>query len=443
MLQEMRIGESRENALKKLAAADGRAGGLERSCARWSRPTRWACRSGGSCATQATDSRLKRQAAAEERAMKAPVKMLIPTVLFIFPSMFLVMLGPAFMMTSSKHAILERRSRRTLPARQPRETSPGRCSRCSRLAGRRCSGWSASRSTSATPTSCTARCRRRRRRGGDRGREELPTRHAQAPARAYGGSAGGKNDRATTSPASRRPRRPSACSQARATRSTRCVTVRESTDGADVLRPRRRPRSFDHVTARATACSPCARGRSTSCSCSTAPASMCWDHSGRPDPACTDLNNARDGHADVPAVHGPGGRPRRPRGVPARLEHGATSASRPDSSSYDSTVPRRTSIAPLSTDYLLDGALNTVVRPRLDDRRASSAPAARRTRPRSRQAQAELDAHGRPNVQDVIVFLSDGAANYGPRTTATRRPTGCSPATRASDLGRGIKARGR
>lgn len=30
-----------------------------------------------------------------------------------------------------------------------------------------------------------------------------------------------------------------------------------------------------------------------------------------------------------------------------------------------------------------------------------------------RQSQAELDAHGRPNVQDVIVFLTDGEANIG------------------------------
>ena len=44
---------------------------------------------------QAADSRLKRQAAAEEKAMKAPIKMLFPTVLFIFPSMFVVILGPA------------------------------------------------------------------------------------------------------------------------------------------------------------------------------------------------------------------------------------------------------------------------------------------------------------------------------------------------------------
>src|SRR5258706_13042957 len=46
---------------------------------------------------QAADSRLRRQAAAEEKAMKAPIKMLFPTALFIFPAMFIVILGPALL----------------------------------------------------------------------------------------------------------------------------------------------------------------------------------------------------------------------------------------------------------------------------------------------------------------------------------------------------------
>jgi tight adherence protein C len=95
-LGEMRIGESRSDALKKLAR---RAGTPE--IAAFVRAIVQADQLGTSLGrilrVQATDTRNKRQAAAEERAMKAPIKMLFPTILFIFPAMFIVVLGPAML----------------------------------------------------------------------------------------------------------------------------------------------------------------------------------------------------------------------------------------------------------------------------------------------------------------------------------------------------------
>jgi tight adherence protein C len=95
-LSEMRIGESRAEALKRMSE---RVDAPELSA--FTRAIIQADQLGTTLGrilrVQAADARLRRQAAAEERAMKAPIKMLFPTVLFIFPAMFLVILGPAIL----------------------------------------------------------------------------------------------------------------------------------------------------------------------------------------------------------------------------------------------------------------------------------------------------------------------------------------------------------
>jgi tight adherence protein C len=95
-LGEMRIGESRSEALKKMAERVGSP-----AMSAFTRAVIQADQLGISLGRilrlQAAEARNRRQAAAEERAMKAPIKMLFPTVLFIFPAMFIVILGPAFM----------------------------------------------------------------------------------------------------------------------------------------------------------------------------------------------------------------------------------------------------------------------------------------------------------------------------------------------------------
>ena len=95
-LSEIRIGESRQEALKKLAdrVALPEMSAFVRSIVQ---ADQFGISLGRILRVQATDTRLRRQAAAEERAMKAPIKMLFPTVAFIFPAMFLVTLGPAFL----------------------------------------------------------------------------------------------------------------------------------------------------------------------------------------------------------------------------------------------------------------------------------------------------------------------------------------------------------
>jgi tight adherence protein C len=94
MLAELRYGEARTNALQRFASRIG-----SEEVAQFARVVIRADQLGTSLGTslrmQAVDARARRQLAAEEKANKAPVKMLFPTIIFIFPALFVVVLGPS------------------------------------------------------------------------------------------------------------------------------------------------------------------------------------------------------------------------------------------------------------------------------------------------------------------------------------------------------------
>lgn len=91
---ELRAGNSRESALRNLALRTG-VEQIMRFATMICQADRFGTSIGDSLRVFSEDLRHTRQIQAEERAAKIPVKMLIPLVLCIFPSVIAVVLGPA------------------------------------------------------------------------------------------------------------------------------------------------------------------------------------------------------------------------------------------------------------------------------------------------------------------------------------------------------------
>jgi tight adherence protein C len=93
-LNEIRLGKPRLDALEDL----GNRNGVE-ELKIFITAVVHASRLGGNITNtlriQADSIRVRRRQRAQETAMKAPVKMVIPLVFFIFPALFVVLLGPA------------------------------------------------------------------------------------------------------------------------------------------------------------------------------------------------------------------------------------------------------------------------------------------------------------------------------------------------------------
>ncbi len=91
---ELRAGAAREQALRNLARRTG-VDEVGAFAAMLTQADRFGTSIGDSLRVFSDDLRHKRLVRAEERAAKVPTKMLLPLVLLVFPSVIMVILGPA------------------------------------------------------------------------------------------------------------------------------------------------------------------------------------------------------------------------------------------------------------------------------------------------------------------------------------------------------------
>jgi tight adherence protein C len=96
VLTELRVGESRRSAMRSLADRVG-SDSVTAFANAVIASDQLGAPLGGILHSQAADLRHRRQMHAEERAQKAPVKMLLPMAIFFLPVIFVIILAPAFL----------------------------------------------------------------------------------------------------------------------------------------------------------------------------------------------------------------------------------------------------------------------------------------------------------------------------------------------------------
>jgi hypothetical protein len=166
------------------------------------------------------------------------------------------------------------------------------------------------------------------------------------------------------------------------------------------------------VHASATACSPCGEKPLDIMLILDRTGSMCTDSAGKPDPNCTDMENARNGMTTFLSFMNPALDHVGLAVLPPASSMATKCDKPPNTASYDDpTAPYV--LVPLSSDYSVNGAPNknsalvqtiACVQANGNTAYANAIDA----------AQAELVKDGRPGTTKIIVLLSDGAANTGP-----------------------------
>ena len=270
------------------------------------------------------------------------------------------------------------------------------------------------------------------------GAQELPDpMQAAAVARQYSGESGAKNARSDVNGVT-------------TTITTKCITSIPGCDpvNAVVVVEKAPTKTFFagvlginafNIKATSTACSPCGVKPIDLMLVLDRTGSMCQTSSGASDPACTDLNNAKEGIrtllAFLDAKTQWAGLTVLP---PARRV--SERCNTPDDANYNRTDAAYT-IVPLSDDFSSNGALvtssnlvSTVNCQKGADRTAYANAL--------EAAQKELETNGRPDVKNVIVFLSDGAANIGPTYYSSSSPYRQRPCWQGVQSAATIKSKG-
>ena len=270
------------------------------------------------------------------------------------------------------------------------------------------------------------------------GAQELPDpTQAAAVARQYSGESGAKNARSDVNGVT-------------TTITTKCITSIPGCDpvNAVVVVEKAPTKTFFagvlginafNIKATSTACSPCGVKPIDLMLVLDRTGSMCQTSSGASDPSLYGPEQREGGHPD--AAHLPGREDAV--GGPDGAAAGARVSERcntPDDANYNRTDAAYT-IVPLSDDFSSNGALvtssnlvSTVNCQKGADRTAYANAL--------EAAQKELETNGRPDVKNVIVFLSDGAANIGPTYYSSSSPYRQRPCWQGVQSAATIKSKG-
>jgi hypothetical protein len=270
------------------------------------------------------------------------------------------------------------------------------------------------------------------------GAQELPdASQAEVVAREYSSSAGNKNEQDDISDVT-------------TTVSTKCINSIPGCDpvNAVVVLEKAPTKTFFagllgidtfKITARSTACSPCGVKPLDIMMVLDRTGSMCQTSSGASDPSCTDLNNAREGIKTFLQYLEPSTQWVGLTVLPPSSSKG-TRCNTPNEAHYNSASSAYTVVG-LSDDYSQNRLLRTssnlvsTINCQKGNGRTAYANALE-------AAQKELETNGRPDVKNVIVFLSDGAANTGPTYYPTSSPYRRQPCRQGVTSAASIKAKG-